>query len=394
MNKNIIYALMAMLMLFSCTGNGSGKDTDKADKDTLALVPSDGDMFMLAGTYTSDEGSKGIYVYRFNTGTGKADSVSMVEVVNPSYLALSPDEKFVYSVGENGDGNSGAHAFAFNKKTGTLTLLNSQNTDGSGPCYIVIDSKGKNVHTADYGSGTLSSFQVNDNGSLTPLVSLIRFTGSGADTTRQKTPHVHCVRYSPDGSYLFATDLGTDNLYRFTVTGAPFEGQPEFSESSLKKFATPPATGPRHFDFHPNGNYVYLLGELSGQVIVYDYNSGNLTQKQTIAADTVGGRGSADIHVSPVGRFLYASNRLKADGIAIFSINPDDGTLTKAGYQLTGKHPRNFAITPNGKFLLVASRDDNKIQVFAVDKETGLLTDTRQDIVLSKPVCVKFAEME
>ena len=156
---------------------------------------------------------------------------------------------------------------------------------------------------------------------------------------------------------------------------------------------TPSGTGPRHFDFHPNGLYFYLLGELSGEVIVYDYNMGDLKQKQTIFADSVGARGSADIHVSPNGRFLYASNRLQEDGIAVFSIDPQDGTLTKIGYQPTAKHPRNFAITPNGKFLLVASRDDNVIQVFSVDKKTGLLQDSNQDISIDKPVCIKFAKL-
>jgi 6-phosphogluconolactonase (cycloisomerase 2 family) len=162
---------------------------------------------------------------------------------------------------------------------------------------------------------------------------------------------------------------------------------------SLKEFPVPAGTGPRHFDFHPNGRYVYLLGELSGQVLVFDYSSGMLTQKQTIASDTVGAHGSADIHVSPDGRFVYASNRLKADGIAIFTVNPDDGKLTKIGYQPTGLHPRNFAITPNGKYLLVACRDDNKIQVFSIDSKTGLLSDTHRDILLGKPVCVKFTSM-
>lgn len=127
---------------------------------------------------------------------------------------------------------------------------------------------------------------------------------------------------------------------------------------------------------------------------MFDYDMGELTQKQILAADTVGARGSADIHVSPDGRFLYASNRLQADGIAIFGIHPEEGTLTKVGYQLTVKHPRNFVITPNGKFLLVAGRDDNLIQVFSVNGETGLLTDTHQPIALNKPVCLKFAAMD
>ncbi len=129
-------------------------------------------------------------------------------------------------------------------------------------------------------------------------------------------------------------------------------------------------------------------------MVVYEHHQGELVQKQVIQADTVGARGSADIHVSPDGRYLYASNRLQADGIAIFAIDQDEGTLTKVGYQPTARHPRNFVITPNGKYLLVASRDENRIQVFSVDEASGLLTDTRQDILLSKPVCLKFASTE
>lgn len=193
---------------------------------------------------------------------------------------------------------------------------------------------------------------------------------------------------------MFATDLGTDKVYRYNAIGSVFEGQPVLSQASLKEFSTPAGAGPRHFDFHPNSKYFYVLGELSGDVIVYDYDEGDLKQKQIIATDSVeGSRGSADIHVSPNGKFLYASNRLKDDGVAIFSINPVDGTLTKVGYQPTRRHPRNFVISPNGKLLLVASRDDNIIQVFSIDNETGLLIDTNQDIFISKPVCLKFANM-
>lgn len=394
MNKSIIYVLSLIVLLFSCNGKKNRKETSDKDQQVAIQIPQTGEMYLLVGTYTSDEGSKGIYVYRFNTETGESEEVSVTEVANPSYLTLSPNEKFVYSVGENDEGDGAAYAFSFDKKTGRLVPINSQSTQSAGPCYITIDKKGKNVHTANYGGGSISSFQVKSDGGLSELVSLIRFKGSGPDTIRQKSPHVHCVRYSPDGKYLFATDLGTDKIYRMEAMEAVFEGQPAISESTLIAFVTPPGTGPRHFDFHPGEEYVYLLGELSGEVIVYDYNDGYLKIKQTIASDTVGALGSADIHVSPDGRFLYTSNRLKADGIAIFSINPDDGKLKKVGYQLTARHPRNFAITPNGKFLLVASRDDNKIQVFAINSETGLLTDTFQDILLNKPVCLKFASME
>ncbi|MDR2815546.1 MAG: lactonase family protein [Proteiniphilum sp.] len=393
MIKKIMMTGMAALLV-SCTGNSSGKaDRSNASEEAFSAMETAGSkLFLLAGTYTSSEGGKGIYLYRFDADTGSSHSIGMAEVDNPSYLTLSPDEKFIYAVSENDESSSAVHAFSFDKRSGKMDLLNSRLVNSSSPCYIAIDGKGRNVHTANYGGGTITSFQVKEDGTLTSAVSTMLFKGSGPDSVRQKSAHLHSVRYSPDGRYLFAADLGSDKLYRISVNDTPFEGQPGLLENSLKEFVTPPGAGPRHFDFHPDGGrYLYLLGELSGQVIVYDYAFGELTQKQVIAADTTGARGSADVHVSPDGRFLYASNRLQADGIAIFSIDPDDGTLTKAGYQLTGKHPRNFVITPNGKFLLAASRDDNKIEVFRIDTETGLLTDTRQDIRLNKPVCLKFA---
>lgn len=396
MNYKIAMVSMLTALFVSCTGNRSGKSKENiAQRDEVtSLKENKTGLFLLVGTYTSLEGSKGIYLYRFNMETGISDSVSMAEVENPSYLTLSPDERFIYAVGENDKGNGAVHAFSFDKKYGSLTLINSQLTKSGGPCYITIDREGKRVHTANYSGGSISSFQVRNDGSLTTATSVISFTGSGPDSTRQATPHVHSVMYSPDDRFLFAADLGSDKLYRFNVNDTPFKGQPAIQKSSLKTFSTPPGTGPRHFDFHPDGGrYLYLLGELSGEVIVYEYQFGELVQKQVITADSVAARGSADIHVSPDGRFLYASNRLQADGIAIFLIDPEEGTLTKVGYQLTGRHPRNFVITPNGKFLLVASRDDNKIQVFAVNDDTGLLTDTNQDIMLSKPVCLKFAQI-
>lgn len=394
MIKKIAMAAMVALLMVSCMGNRSGKanDSDSSEEVLPAMETMGGDLFLLVGTYTSAEGSKGIYLYRFDADRGNSDSISMVEVENPSYLTLSPDERFVYSVSENNESGSMVSAFALDKRSGKIELLNESPVNSDGPCYITIDRKGRNLHTANYGGGTITSFQVKENGSFTSAVSMISFKGSGPDSLRQKKAHLHSVQYSPDGQYLFAADLGSDKLYRLDVNDTPFEGQPGLLDNSLKEFVMPAGTGPRHFDFHPDGGrYLYLLGELSGEVIVFDYAFGQLTQKQIIAADTTGARGSADIHVSPDGRFLYASNRLQADGIAIFSIDPDDGTLTRVGYQLTATHPRNFVITPNGKFLLVAGRDDNKIQIFRIDRETGLLTDTHQDINLSKPACLKFA---
>ena len=389
MIRKLSYLLLTIFVAISCTGKKNEEADQTADRDSLANV--DGEIYMLVGTYTSNEGSKGIYVYKFDTETAEADSVSMVEVENPSYLTVSMDGEFVYSVSENGEDDSYAHAFSFDRESGQLKLIDSQLTYGSSPAYITLDEGSTNLFTANYGGGSISQFNINRDGTLSPLSNLYQFEGSGEDPERQQQPHLHSVRYSPDGEYLFAADLGTDKIYRFKSISSVFEGQPALLKSDSVVFSTPAGTGPRHFDFHPNGLYFYLLGELSGEVIVYNYNNGDLEQKQTVVADSVGARGSADIHVSPNGKFLYASNRLQEDGIAIFSIDNEDGTLTKVGYQLTARHPRNFAITPNGNFLLVAGRDDNVVEVYRIDNKTGLLTNTNQDIAIDMPVCIKFA---
>lgn len=391
-------ALMITTMLITgCTGNRSDQnkeDSSSPSEKIAQLAVADGELYLFIGTYTDKGGSEGIYVHRFNTQTGASDSLSMSPMDNPSYLTVSPDHHFVYAVSESDPTKSAVHAFAINKHNGHLEPLNSRPVNSGGPCFITIDSRGKHLHTANYGGGSISSLQTNDDGSLATVTTVLTFGGEGADPSRQKQPHLHSVRYSPDGQYLFASDLGTDNLYRFEVNNTPFQGQPAIHESSLRVWETPPATGPRHFDFHPNGQFFYLLGELSGEVIVYDYNHGDLIQKQVIASDTTGAKGSADIHVSPDGRYLYTSNRLQADGLAIFKIDEKEGTLTRVGYQLTAAHPRNFAITPNGNFILVAAKDGNKVQVFQRDQDTGLLTDTGKDIVVAQPTCIQFAIME
>ena len=397
MFNKIALISIATALLLSCTGNNSSKGNNensdsknsKTKRAELAEVEY-GEMLLLIGTYTSNEGSKGVYVHRFNAETGSSDSVSMVEADNPSYLALSPRHDYVYAVSEGQ--NSGVYSFSLDKSSGTLTPINFQSTLSESPCYITIDQSGKNIHTANYGGGSITSFQVNHDGSLTPARSVLSFEGSGPDSTRQESPHLHSVMFTYKQDYLFAADLGSDKLYRLSTSNSPFEGQPNIDERSLKEFDMPPGTGPRHFAFHPHGDkYLYVLGELSGEVLVYDYEKGEISHKQTVVADSVGARGSADIHVSPDGQYLYASNRLQADGIAIFSINPDDGTLSKVGYQPTVRHPRNFVITPNGKYLLVAGRDDNKIQVFQINNQTGMLTNINKDIHISKPVCLKLA---
>ena len=360
-------------------------DTDKSEFSVV-----DGSLYMLVGTYTSGK-SNGIYVYRFDEETGNSAYVSDAEATNPTYLAISSDEKHVYAVGENNGDAAVAYAFTFDKTTGKLSLLNSQPTNSPGPCYINADHTGHFVVTANYGGGTVSVFPLATDGSLKPTEKVFEFEGSGLDKNRQDKPHLHCAVYSPDGRYLFAADLGTDNLHVFTTSVTT----PFLTPGNPKAYKLEPGSGPRHLTFHPNGKYAYLINELSGKVTAFHYADGNLEPVQYIDADNsegIGEKGSADIHVTPDGKFLYASNRARTNNIAIFRINDTDGRLTLVGHQPTGRHPRNFVITPNGKYLITANMNNSLIQVFEIDRETGLLNeDTSKQITdIDRPVCLKF----
>lgn len=349
-----------------------------------STMEQDNEHTMLVGTYTSGS-SKGIYTFRFNEATGLAAPLSEIAIPNPSYLTLSPDERFVYAVSEQNDTTAALYAFAFDKEKGTLSLLNSRQTAGEDPCYVATD--GKKVLTANYSGGSMSVFPVQHDGSLASIDTLFKGSATGPNTNRQGAPHIHCTLFSPDGNYLFATDFSADRLLRYAIH--PKEDTPRPLTETVD---ITPGSGPRHLVFSNDGKFAYLITELSGKVIAFSYADGRLEEIQCITADTLQAQGSADIHLSPDGRYLYASNRLKGDGIAIFEVNQEKGTLAKVAYQLTGIHPRNFAITPNGKFLLVACRDSNVIQVYERDAHTGLLTDTKHDIKVDQPVCIQFAK--
>jgi 6-phosphogluconolactonase (cycloisomerase 2 family) len=345
-------------------------------------------LYLLIGAYTAGL-SEGVYLYKFDTTTGDAQYVTEVAVENPSYIEVG-DGEHLYAVTENTDNPSYVNTLFFNREQEKLTLLNRQETFASSPCYVTTDALRRHVVTANYGGGSLSVFQLSAD-TLLPSKQLIIMEGSGADTIRQGAPHLHCVKFSPEGKYLFATDLGTDQIYRFEANHEADEADAFLKEETMKPFKLADGSGPRHLVFHPSNKYMYVINELSGTVAAFHYNEGELTELQTIEADTAGGRASADIGITPNGKFLYASNRNKGDGIAIFSISEADGTLTKIAYQPTGRHPRNFVITPNGRFLLAASLNSSLIEVFEIDENTGMLKNTGKDITdVDTPVMLKF----
>ncbi|MGL4853378.1 MAG: lactonase family protein [Phocaeicola sp.] len=338
--------------------------------------------------------SNGIVVYRFDPISGKTTLLHTHQgVANASFQALSSDQKQLYTFSEVNKPQAKVYSYTYEAKAGKLSLPHTQPIESDGPCSIWVDSQNSALATANYSGGSISFFLIGPNGQPTPLSKLIEFSGSGADASRQSQPHLHSVYASPDEQYLFANDLGTDRIYKFELVRE--EGKiVDLKEGTPAWFATPPADGPRHSDFHPNGKFLYTLGELSGNVSLYNYEQGNLTFIKSFEADSLRAAGSADIHISLDGKFLYASNRIQGDGIAIFHIDEQNGALHKVGYQPTGKHPRNFALSPDGNFLLCANRDDNQVEVFRINRETGLLTNTQQDIVIESPVCLTFSRAE
>ena len=348
---------------------------------------------MYVGTYTEGGNSKGIYTYNFNQENGTFELLSSATAGNPSFVTLSPEGKRLYAVSEYNDGRQGVYSFDLSENKVKLSNPVFQPTvskdalprAGADPCYIVSD--GKYVITANYTGGDISVFSLDTEGGLQAEVQHIAFAGR----TPERVAHIHCIIPTPDKKYILVNDLGNDRVYCFRYNKKARKNA-EVLTAQQVAYQVSDGQGPRHLTFSKDGRFAYLINELGGECVVLSYRKGKLKEVQRLMADEGGGRGSADIHISPDGRFLYTSHRLKKDGIAIFAINAKNGTLTKVGYQLTGVHPRNFAITPNGKYLLVACRDDNKIQVFQRDEATGRLTETSQEIQVDKPTCILFAK--
>ena len=365
---------------------------------TFITFAQNNNLMMYVGTYTEDSNSKGIYIYYFNQEYGTVIGLlSSAIATNPSFITLSPDGKHLYAVSEYNNGLQGAHSlhlsedkskveyFVFHSTALKESYKEEPKQAGADPCHIVAD--GKYVITANYTGGDISVFSLDAKGRLQPEVQNIAFEGK----TPERVAHIHCIIPTPDKKYILATDLGNDRVYRFRYNKKARKNA-EVLTAQRVAYEVSDGQGPRHLTFSKDGRFAYLINELGGECVVLSYHKGKLKEVQRIMADEGGGRGSADIHISPDGRFLYTSHRLKKDGIAIFAIDPEKGTLTKIGYQLTGIHPRNFAITPNGKYLLVACRDDNKIQVFERNEATGELTETPEEIEIDKPTCIVFGK--
>ncbi len=357
---------------------------------------------MLIGTYTGGK-SEGLYVYRFDTKTGEATRVSVAQTVNPSYLVVTPDRRFVYAVnelpGDNGPATQrgGISAFRFDAAGGQLSFLNKVSSDGNDPCYLKLSPDGKYLLTANYSvaadpGGSFAVFPLQADGQVGSSVLTVHHEGGGPVKGRQDNSHVHSTVFSPDGHYLFAQDLGADKLYSYRYT--PDGSRGLFGPTEWRYTQEKAGTGPRHLVFGADGKHAYLTSELAGTVSTFNYDDGRLTQVQTIPLAEPGFKGAvgaAAIHLSPDGRFLYATNRGDANDIVIFSVDPANGHLKKIGRQSSlGKSPREFAIDPTGNWLIVGNQNSDTVVVFRRDPQTGLLEANPKQFELGSPVDFKL----
>lgn len=345
------------------------------------------------GTYTGT-GSKGIYVYELDEATGALTWLGNTDsgtVANPSYLALSPNGKNLYAVNETG-GQQTPTLSAFEISGNNLRFLNKVPTGGDHPCYVAVHKSGKWAVAGNYSGGSFSAMPIGENGSLQPYSQLVQHQGTGPDKERQEKAHVHMTQFTPEGNRLLVPDLGTDRVHIYQFN--PESNNPLHTASQpFVKIA--PGGGPRHIRFHPAGKFAYLMEELSGMVTAFSYKNGTLKQIQRISSHPAGYKGaigSADIQVSPDGKFLYASNRGDANNIAVFSIAANGKLTWVEAVSAGGKSPRNISITPGGKFLLAANQDSDNVVVFRRDATSGKLTPAGVEVTIPKPVCIIFAQ--
>jgi 6-phosphogluconolactonase len=342
------------------------------------------------GTFTS-EGAKGIYLCEFDSENGKIElKQTFTGIDNPNFLKLSPDKKFMYVVkrAPKEVEPTGGYISAYEVgKNGTLKFINKQLSHGADPCHVDISPNGKYAAVANYGGGSTALFPVNSNGSLLPASSVIVNEGSGFDKSRQTKPYAHSIKFSPFDNKVFSADLGTDQINIFELEDN------KLVQNGQKFVKLQPGAGPRHFEFYPEGNFIYVISELNSTITAIK-KVGEIWETvqviSTLPADFKGKSYCADIHISADGKYLYGSNR-GHNSIAVFEINNETKKLKLTGLvPVLGDWPRNFSLSPDGTFMLVANQKSGNITVFKINKTTGIPEFTENQIKIPAPVCIEF----
>lgn len=367
--------LLLSILVIACTTKQGKQESMEAKEEK------DNSWDLLVGTYTGD-GSDGIYRLSFDPKTGDlSDLKLMAKQDNPSFLTISPDRNYVYSVGERDSGI--VAAYKWNNET--LQLVNKQSSVGANPCYIDIANGW--VAASNYSSGNVVVYKVLEDGSLPSDPFNFQHEGKGPNEARQEGPHAHFSKFSFDGRYLYTVDLGIDQVIAYPVTK-------DSIRDGFVAFELEPGDGPRHIAFDNERNRAYIVTELSNVIVSVNVDPvtgmfEEVDRKSTLPETFEGESYCADIHLTSNGRFLYASNR-GDNSISIFAVD-DNGILNLQNVEpVKGDWPRNFTLSPDEKYLLVANQNSNNIVVFEVNSASGLLTATGAEIQLSHPVCLVF----
>ncbi len=349
---------------------------------TSAQAPADAYVFISSNSPQADAG---ISVFHLDGQTGQLTALKEnTHYPRTSYLTLSPSGNHLYAIT-----SAKVAAFRIDRTSGRLHFINDMDIAGRGPCHISVDPSSKFVLVANYGSGSINSFALDSHGALLNLADTAQHFMTSVDSVRQTRPHPHMIIPAYSHHKVLVPDLGADLTYVYDLD------QVDGNLISLNGVGRSPAgSGPRHFAFHPRRKFGYVVNELNGTVTVFRYRprSGRLKAKQTISTlppDNHVNNKSADIHITPNGRYLYASNR-GPNTIAAFSIQQRNGKLTKAGhFYCGGSWPRAFGIDPSGRYMIVANKETNNLAVFALREDTGLAYQV-DHVRVPAPQCVKF----
>ena len=368
-----------------------------------AQAASENEVELLVGSYTQGK-SQGIYRLQFNSDSGRItpEPLQVFKTANPSWLTLSKDQQRLFVVNENGKGQTDVvgrvSSLAIDPKTNELTLINQVKSLGEEPTHSSLSADERYLFVANYGvhedpGGSLAVVPINAQGQLQPVTQMSSHQASRVNPERQMSAHVHSVVSSPDGKFVFANDLGADKIFVYQYDPAANAEHPLVAANPAA-VELPAGSGPRHLLFSKDGKHAYLTTEMSAQVFVFDYADGQLKQRQVV--DLAHGqpqekRAAGALHSSADGKFLYVSNRGKANELLVFAIDPATGELSEIQRRsVEGDHPREFTLSPNGKFLLVANQMSNAIVVIERDAKTGKLGKTVQTLPMDAPSDVKF----
>jgi 6-phosphogluconolactonase len=358
---------------------------------TCAVSIADEARFYLGAT---ENGETSISVWSIDLETGAVSPEgTMHPIENPSYMCVSSDRRFLYSVSERsnfqGRKDGSLSSFRIDERDASLTLLNTVSSLGAGPAHVSLDRTGRFLLSANYGAGSVAVHPIEKNGSLGTPTASVQHSGSSVNERRQRAPHPHSIVAGPKNKYVYVPDLGLDRLkaYRFDDKTGSLTAAPG------KDVVTPPGSGPRHITFHPGGKFAYVTLELTSQLAAYAYNEGSLNEigiVDMLPPEFEGNSTSAEVRVAPDGRFVYASNR-GHDSIAVFRINTQSGALTPVQQASTlGKTPRNFALDPTGRILVVQNQTTENLSTFHVNKKSGILTPTGHQMKVGNPGMICF----